>query len=223
MYHYASDVYGGASQVASVGLPMTPSVALRALFEQLGAWDSLTRSGRRVEVYEHFIGPVTPPRRHSGRAIGDPVFDAIAEYAALVVGRAGLLTNRLRSLNRDSLGHYERMSRAIFAYEHSLAIDLGRVAPEIALRTRHLSARAVLSVAAYWCDRCELLDIGGNGVHALLGARPDEPVGAVLWEHAVLSLTPPGPAPSPNPVPSETNAYEEVIDLTIGIGSKIPS
>ena len=193
---------------------MTPSVALRALFEQMRTFGSFAKSGKSTDVYQHFVGPITPPVKGTRRPIGDPVFDSIADYASQVVARAGLLTSRSLGEEPKRLDEYGQLTRSLYAVEHALAIDLGRVAPDISLRRRHTAARATLAVASFWCDRNELLRLDEKGTHPILGGRPDDEIGIVLWEHAVIALTPPTrPSSSGGGLGNDSD-----IDLSIGIG-----
>ncbi len=200
------------------GLPMTPSVAYRALFEQMRTFESYAQAGKSTDVYQHFVGPITPPVNGTRRPIGDPVFDSIADYASKVVARAGLLTSRSLGEENVRLQEYGQMTRSMYAVEHALAIDLCRVASDISLRRRHTCARATLAVAAFWCDRSELLRLGEKGTHTLLGGRPADEIGIVLWEHAVIALSPPTKPTSGGGLGNDNSGDLSTSDLSIGIG-----
>lgn len=192
MYHHHSSPSGsGRRGVVAAGLPMTPSVALRALLEQLQGYRRLLDSGVNVDLFLHFSGPLTPPIRHQTRPMVDPVIDAIAAYASAVVGRAGLLTSQLGTSEASRLENHGRLTRQLFTVEHAVAIEFARNAPSMALRPREVAARAVLALASYWCDRDELLGLGTHDGHPLLGHSPEDAVGHVLFEHAVLALAAP--------------------------------
>lgn len=202
------------------GLQMTPSVALRALFEQLVRFEQAHNAGDDVDVIEHFEGPILPPQSHLRRPIGDPVFEAIAEYASFVISRAGMLTNKDDADPDLRLQEHGRITRSLFAIEHALAIDLARIAPEIPLRRRQAHARATLAVAAFWCDRPELIRNDGPPANVLLGLRPEDPAGAILWDHAMLALA------SGAPQVIEVDGVgepDELIDLTDGAAAQVNS
>lgn len=171
--------------------PMTPSVALRALFEQVRSFRQLVAAGRHVDVHAHFQGPIRPPRRGASRPMGDPVFNAVADYASKLIARSGLLTIRNGLDDRGRLDENGRLTRTMFAAEHALAMDLARVADDVPLREREVLARGILALAAFWCDRSELEGLGTPHAHPLLGRRPSDTVGRVLWDHAATVLAPP--------------------------------
>lgn len=141
-----------------------------------------------MHIGHHFHGSILPPlhRRHGG--MGDPVTAAVADYASKVLARSGLLTVRNGLDERSRLDEYGKVNRAMFTIEHALAIDLGRVASSTPLRLREARARAVLALAAYWCDRSQLEGLQALGSHPLLGARPTDALGRVLHDHAASAL-----------------------------------
>lgn len=216
-YHSAVASVAARSWTAtgSVGLPLTPVVALRNLFEQLRSYEAISAQGNRLDVYSHFPGPILPPARHMTRPMGDPVLDAIAQYASWVASRAGLLTTRNQLDERHRLNEYGRLTRHLFTTEHALAVDLERVAPDLSLRDREKAARAVLALAAFWCDRCELIDLDSPSAHPLLGILPSDRVGKVLYDHAKDALRP--AKKKVTGAPKKGRNGEVVIDLTIGL------
>ncbi len=165
---------------------MTPTVALRRLYELLLSYRSLSLTGQRPSTFVHFTGTICPPRRHVTLPLGDPVFDAVADYASKVVARAGLLTSRPG--NAPEFDQYAVTSRQLFTIEHALAVDFARTTPDVSIDDREAYARMTLALAAYWCDRCELTGLGGLGVHPLLGLRPTDSYGAALYDHAIAAL-----------------------------------
>lgn len=184
-YHAQAEASGGLG-----ALQMTPSVALRALFEQLNAYEQALVEARPADIDEVFVGPILPPHLHLRRPIGDPAHEAVAEYASFVIARAGQLTTKDTGDEGLRLEQHRRLSARITAAEHSLAIDLARLAPEIPLRGRQAHARAIWSLAAFWCDRRELIRSDGPAANELLGKRPTDEAGSILWEHAMLAMTP---------------------------------
>jgi hypothetical protein len=170
---------------------MTPSVALRRLWEQLDSYRKLSVNGARIDVFQHFSGPITPPSGTARLQIGDPVAVAVAEYTSTVLARAGHLTTRQGLNEQERLQTYGRLTRDLFTTEHALAIDLGKVTPKLSLRGRESGARATLALAAYWFDRRTLQDIQSTTAHPLLGKRPKDVGGQTLWDFAEAALRPP--------------------------------
>ena len=182
------------------GLPMTPPVAFRRLYEQLRDYAALARQGYRVDVLLHFRGPITPPTPRSTLTIGDPVADCVAEYAARVASRAGLFASEYvphtEAEERQLLDEWALATRGLFTFEHAVAVDLARVAPDLSLRERETAARAVLSVAAYWYDRANLVGRGEESAHPILGLCPTDAVGIALFDHAEHAIADWSPLPS---------------------------
>jgi hypothetical protein len=172
-------------------LPMTPSVALRRLWEQLDSYRKLTNNGARIDLFRHFSGPITPPSPTNRVSIGDPVAEAVAEYTATVLARAGHLTQQRGQNEEERLQSYGRLTRQLFTAEHALAIDLGKVSPTVSLRARETGARATFALAAYWYDRGVLQGIESRSTHPLLGNRPTDAVGKTLFDFAEAALRPP--------------------------------
>jgi hypothetical protein len=170
---------------------MTPSVALRRLWEQLDSYRKLSANGDRIDVFRHFSGPIAPPSAGNRALIGDPVAEAVAEYTSTVLARAGHLTTRQGMSEKDRLEIYGRMTRLLFTAEHALAIDLGKVSPTISLKTREAAGRATFALASYWYDRSGLTDVDGRSAHPLLGRRPGDTTGKTLFDYAELALRPP--------------------------------
>jgi hypothetical protein len=167
---------------------MTPSVALRRLWEQLDSYRKLTQDGARIDVFRHFLGPITPPSRESRPQIGDPVAEAVAEYSSTILARAGHLTTRQGLNDQERLQTYGRLTRRLFTSEHALAIDLGKLAPTMPLRRRECGARATLALASFWFDRRVLEGIALRGAHPLLGKRPSDVSGRTLYDFAESAL-----------------------------------
>lgn len=211
MYYYSSPAGATGSGALRAGLPLTPTVALRSLYEQLRSFEELTARGNRLDIFVHFAGAIRPPARNVSRPMGDPVFDAIADYASKVIARAGLLTSRTSTDERNRFDEYSRMSRQVFTAEHALAVDLVRTVPDLTLRQREVAARAALALAAYWCDRDSLTGLDKASSHRLLGDRPIDPIGAVLHQHALQALT---HRPDNEATPLRDH---EIIDLTANL------
>lgn len=172
---------------------MTPSVALRRLWEQLDSYRKLSLNGARIDVFRHFSGPIEPPSPIRHAPIGDPVAEAVAEYTTTVLARAGHLTTRQGLSEQERLQTYGRLTRQLFTAEHALAIDLGKVAPTMALRAREGAARATFALASYWYDRRTLEGIQSRSGHPLLGIRPIDASGKALFDFAEAALMPPAP------------------------------
>jgi hypothetical protein len=167
---------------------MTPSVALRRLWEQLDSYRKLVANGEQIDVFRHFSGPITPPSPTHRPVMGDPVAEAIAEYTATVLARAGHLTTRQGTSEHERLAAYGRLSRQLFTAEHALAIDLGKVTPTLSLKLRECAARATFSLAAYWYDRRNLLGVETRAAHPLLGIRPSDSSGQTLFDYTSAAL-----------------------------------
>ena len=123
--------------------------------------------------------------------MGDRVFDAIADYASKVASRAGLLSIASGPQSAKSMEAYALIGRHLFTIEHSLAVDLGRTTPDVSIHERDRWARASLALAAFWCDRPELLfppDEAFDSYDPLLGKCPSDAVGAALHDHAETAL-----------------------------------
>ena len=195
MYYQSAGRTGSSRVTIPSALPMTPSVALRRLWEQLDSYRKLSANDARIDVYRHFSGPITPPGRVPLH-IGDPVAEAIAEYGSTVLARAGHLTTRQGLNEQERLQTYGRLTRQLFTAEHALAIDLGKVTPTMPLKSRESAARATFALAAFWFDRRSLDDLQHHTAHPLLGKRPKDPSGKTLWDFAESALRPPRPATS---------------------------
>lgn len=177
------------SRVTPEGLPLTPSVALRTLVEQLQKFEEfmkqgVVRRGSVVTVYTHFDYPLPPPSRDVRRPIGSPVYDAIADYASKLLARQGLLS-ATEDNSESRLQRHTQLNRELFAFEHALAFGLGRLFPEASLHLRENAARCALGVAAFWCDRNELVFTTAGLSHPILGERPDDEQGQVLYDFAL--------------------------------------
>lgn len=182
-----------------IGLPMTPSVALRTLHAQIESYWTREIIDPEIDLYMHFDGHVRPPRPGTRRPVGDPVFDTISNYASMIAGRENLLVVAPNPEPVIEVEETDRTTRVMFALEHSLAIDLSRNYPDSPLTNREAAARATLALAAFWCDRKELTGLRDRDAHPLLGTRPNDAIGAVLYDFAVTALASPqgqlGPVP----------------------------
>jgi hypothetical protein len=170
---------------------MTPSVALRRLWEQLDSYRKLVANGAQIDVFQHFSGPIGPPSSVHRPVMGDPVAEAVAEYTSTVLARAGHLTTRQGISEQERLASYGRLSRQLFTAEHALAIDLGKVTPTLSLKLRECAARATFALASYWYDRRSLPGIEVRSAHPLLGTRPDDASGQTLFDYTSAALVVP--------------------------------
>ncbi len=185
-----------APRLATDGLPLTPSVALRTLCEQVQEYEGLIESGAvypgsTVTLASHFAYPLSPPASGERRPIGDLVYDAIADYASKVLSRQGLLSTASNDDPERRARRHVQLTRELFAFEHALAMGLLRLFPDSSLVLREHAARVTLAIAAYWCDR-DQLDFCDDGFsHPLLGERPSDTRGQVLFDHAIDALDQP--------------------------------
>lgn len=174
---------------------MTPAVALRRLWEQLDSYRKLTAKGVEIDVFQHFPGPISPPRSGKRPLVGDPVYVAVAEYISAVLGRAGAI-----GVASDQR-RVDRYSRLLFTIEHALAIELEKVAAGMSMHDREAAAQITLSLASFWLDRTHLARLNAEAAHPLLGVRPADAFGKVLYDNAFEALS------------SLNNLPETVIDL----------
>jgi hypothetical protein len=167
---------------------MTPSVALRSLNSQIHTYRTREIVDPEIDLFMHFDGPITPPYQGLRRPVGDAVFDTIANYASMIAGRDGLLVSHSPGDSPIVLDVADRSARGMFALEHALAIDLARTYPDALLKDREAAARATLGLAAYWCDRLKLNGLSETCAHNLLGTRPDDAIGIVLFDFAEAAI-----------------------------------
>lgn len=172
------------------GLPLTPSVALRTLVEQLQRYEEFVkkgfvRPGSTINIYVHFAYPLPPPTPGLRREIGSAVYDAIADYASKLLARQGMLSALGEDDAEYRVSRHTQLNREIFAFEHALAFGLQRLYPEASLVLREHAARCALSVAAFWCDRDRLLFADNGLSHPILGDRPIDERGRVLYDRAI--------------------------------------
>ena len=186
----------------STELPITPSVAFRALHDQLRIYLDRFTVAPGFDMYLHFDGPITPPRPGTVRD-DSAVTGAITEYISKHAARSAALA-------AGEIALHGRLTRAMFVMEHSVAIDLGRNYPNELLREREVHARRSLAVAAFWYSQSDLGGIGVSGSHPVLGLRPVDQLGRSLYDFAAAAFRPPlGPLTGT----FEINLVEPEIDL----------
>ena len=166
----------------SSALALTPSVAFRALHDELRIYLESFTVAPGLDMYLHFNGPITPPRPGTTRD-DNAVTAAIVDYT-------GKHSARDSALEAGHIALHGRLTREMFVMEHAIAIDLGRTCPNRPLRERETFARRSLAVAAFWYSQDDLSGIGVSGSHPILGLRPPANLGCSLYDFAAASFPP---------------------------------
>lgn len=194
---------------------MTPSVALRCLHAELRHVAHLLNDPARARVTDvgsAFQGHLRPPIPGTRAPIGDPAGDAVAAYASRTLAAAGLLGPR---------GDLDQLEREQRATEHALAIDLARVNPGLCAAEAGIAALITLTTAAYWTDRDQLEAVEpqtAGPVDRLLGARPDDVRGRVLFDAAMSAWL--GLDPAPTPATAVLDLREADPEARLDLGSQ---
>lgn len=173
-------------------LKLTPSVALRVLTEQIQHFEALLEAGSvqpsSHALLTHFSYPLPPPGMGVKRSVHDPVLDAIADYASKVLALQGLFVAGTRMERLDRTARQVLLTRELFAFEHALAMGIAQLFPNSSLVLRENASKGTLAIAAFWCDRHQLVFAKDGFSHHLLGERPTDERGQVLYDYAIDAL-----------------------------------